>query len=231
MLRKATLKYPHADFDESLYEPDRKLGTHTIEKLQSCNWIDEPKNLLITGSAGAGKTHIANALCITALQQLRTVKYIRANTLLQQSEKARYLWFTVYCTVIVPLPTVMVIGDGVVNEKNISELTGTGSSVNLFGFISFRTDSLVFNYLHLHHLTSFDYWGRDEDTKEVILSPGIYHKFEGTITVEVKRECALFIDFESDKSFKEAKVIDGKLKETESKNLDFGAPGEFYDDI
>lgn len=30
-----------------------------------------------------------SALCITALQQLRTVKYIRANVLLQQSEKAR----------------------------------------------------------------------------------------------------------------------------------------------
>ena len=65
--------------------------THTIELLQSCKWIDEPKNLLITGSAGAGKTHIANALCITALRQLRTVKYIRANTLLFESEKARKL--------------------------------------------------------------------------------------------------------------------------------------------
>ena len=89
LLRKATLKYPHADFDESLYEPDRMLDTHAIELLQTCKWIDEPKNLLITGSAGAGKTHIANAFCVAALQQLRTVKYIRANTLLQQSEKAR----------------------------------------------------------------------------------------------------------------------------------------------
>ncbi|MBR5387592.1 MAG: DUF4935 domain-containing protein [Eubacterium sp.] len=67
--------------------------------------------------------------------------------------------------------------------------------------------------------TSFDYWGRDEDTKEVILSPGIYHKYEGAITVEVKRECASFIDFESDRSFKEAKIIEGKLKEIESKDL------------
>ena len=67
LLRKATLKYPHADFDESLYEPDRMLDTHTIEILQACKWIDEPKNLLITGSAGAGKTHIANALCITSM--------------------------------------------------------------------------------------------------------------------------------------------------------------------
>ena len=86
---KATLKDPNADFDKALYEPDRLLDTHTIEKLQDCTWIDEPKNLLITGGAGAGKTHIANALCITALHQLRSVKYIRANRLLQESEKAR----------------------------------------------------------------------------------------------------------------------------------------------
>ena len=91
LMRKASLKYPNADFDESIYEPDRMLDTHTIELLQSCKWIDEPKNLLITGSAGEGKTHIANALCITALRQLRTVKYIRANTLLFESEKARKL--------------------------------------------------------------------------------------------------------------------------------------------
>ena len=40
LLRKATLKYPNADFDKSLYEPDRMLDTHTIEKLQTCKWID-----------------------------------------------------------------------------------------------------------------------------------------------------------------------------------------------
>ena len=86
---KATLKYPEADFDESIYEPDRMLDTHTLELLQKGDWFDGTKNLLITGGAGAGKTHIANALCVIALHQLRTVKYIRANRLLQESEKAR----------------------------------------------------------------------------------------------------------------------------------------------
>ncbi|MGN8963569.1 ATP-binding protein [Bariatricus sp. HCP28S3_D3] len=57
--------------------------------LAKCDWIDEPNNLLMTGGAGAGKTHIACALCITAMHQNRTVKYIRANTLLKESDHAR----------------------------------------------------------------------------------------------------------------------------------------------
>ena len=89
LLSKATMKYPDADLDSALYEPDRMLDIHTIELLAQCNWIDERKNLLITGSAGAGKTYIANALGIAALHQMRTVKYIRANYLLQECEKAR----------------------------------------------------------------------------------------------------------------------------------------------
>lgn len=41
------------------------------------------------GDAGAGKTHIANALCVIVLHQLCTVKYSRANRLFQEIEKAR----------------------------------------------------------------------------------------------------------------------------------------------
>jgi len=82
--RQATLKYPDADLDESIYEPDRQLDTHTIELLAKCEWIDVPRNLLITGATGAGKTHIANALCIAALHQLRTVKYTRATPLINE---------------------------------------------------------------------------------------------------------------------------------------------------
>lgn len=89
LLRKATLKYPQADFDERIYEPDRQLDTHSIELLEKCEWIDEPRNLLITGGSGAGKTHVANALCIAAMHQMKTVKYIRANTLINECLKLR----------------------------------------------------------------------------------------------------------------------------------------------
>ena len=74
LLRQATLKYPAADLDSSIYEPERQLNTHVIDLLAKGNWIDEPNNLLMTGGAGAGKTYIACALCITALHRMRTVK-------------------------------------------------------------------------------------------------------------------------------------------------------------
>ena len=89
LLKQATLKYPAADLDKSIYEPERQLNTHVIELLAECNWIDEPNNLLMTGGAGAGKTYIACALCIAALHQMRTVKYTRANYLLQEAEHNR----------------------------------------------------------------------------------------------------------------------------------------------
>lgn len=89
LLKQATLKYPAADLDQSIYDPERQLNTHVIERLAEGSWIDEPNNLLITGGAGAGKTYIACALCITALHQMRTVKYIRSNYLLQESEHAK----------------------------------------------------------------------------------------------------------------------------------------------
>ena len=37
----------------------------------------------------SGKTHLSNALCISAIRQLKTVRYIRANTLMLELEQAR----------------------------------------------------------------------------------------------------------------------------------------------
>lgn len=88
-LKKAHLRYPDACLDETIYDPARKLDTTTIERLATCHWIDEGKNLLITGMTSSGKTHLSNALCISAMRQLKTVRYIRANILMLELEQAR----------------------------------------------------------------------------------------------------------------------------------------------
>ena len=89
-LKKATLKYPAADIDESIYDADRFLDTGTIESLTACTWIEDGRNLLITGSTGSGKTYISNALCISALRRFLSVKYIKASTLIYELEQAQF---------------------------------------------------------------------------------------------------------------------------------------------
>ncbi len=87
-LKKAQLRYPDADFDDTIYDADRSLDTESIERLIDCQWIDEGRNLLITGNAGTGKTYLTNALCICALKQFKTVRYAKSNTIIYELEKA-----------------------------------------------------------------------------------------------------------------------------------------------
>lgn len=62
--------------------------------------------------------------------------------------------------------------------------------------------------------TSYEYWGRDEDTKAIIRSNGIDHVFEGQIVVRVEREAEVFYDFEDDNSYETAVIVGGNLKQT-----------------
>nr|WP_302955219.1 ATP-binding protein [[Clostridium] scindens] len=43
----------------------------------------------MTGTTGAGKSYLANALCVAAIRQFKTVKYIRANTMMSEMDQAR----------------------------------------------------------------------------------------------------------------------------------------------
>ena len=88
-LKKATLRYPNADLDDTLYDADRLIDTGTVEQLAKCGWIEEGRNLLITGATGAGKSYLANALCISALRRFYSCRYIRANTLMNEMDQAK----------------------------------------------------------------------------------------------------------------------------------------------
>lgn len=85
-MKQATLRYPAASFDESIYDPSRKLDTESLERLAECEWINDRKNLLITGRSSTGKTHIGNALAINAVKQFRSVRYIKASYLMSEME-------------------------------------------------------------------------------------------------------------------------------------------------
>lgn len=65
LLKLARLRYPSADIDETINDPARKLDAASILKLSECHWIDEGKNLIITGMTSSGKTYLSNALCVS----------------------------------------------------------------------------------------------------------------------------------------------------------------------
>jgi DNA replication protein DnaC len=88
-LKEATLRYPAADLDETVYDPERGLDTEAIERLATCSWIDEKRNLLITGPTSGGKSYLSNALCIAAIRKFKSVRYVKASTLMGELERAR----------------------------------------------------------------------------------------------------------------------------------------------
>lgn len=87
-LKKASLRYPDASFDETIYDSQRSLDTVTIEGLIDCNWIAEGRNLLITGNAGTGKSYLACALAINALKQFKSVRYAKTSAMIYELESA-----------------------------------------------------------------------------------------------------------------------------------------------
>lgn len=61
---------------------------------------------------------------------------------------------------------------------------------------------------------SFEYSGKDDETKDVILSPGAYLEFEGKIQVALNRNVDIFVDFENEDSFEDVEIVEGNLGET-----------------
>ena len=77
----------------------------------------------------------------------------------------------------------------------------------------------IFKYSITLEGTSYEYWGRDDDTKEVIRSLGTEHVLKGWIEVGVDRKTGLFVDYLEDDSFESAEIIGGKLVEDSYHNL------------
>jgi len=90
-VKKAALKYPTADLDDTIYDPSRQLDTHVIETLSKCDWVEQGKNLVITGKTSSGKSYLANALTICALKRFKTARYYKASGLMNELARAEKL--------------------------------------------------------------------------------------------------------------------------------------------
>ena len=63
---------------------------------------------------------------------------------------------------------------------------------------------------------SKEYWGKDDDTKQIIFSDGYIHDLEGEITVKLIRDADTYMeDLLTDTSFSKLEIISGSLKEND----------------
>ena len=89
LLKAANLRNPEACLEDMDYAPGRKLEKAQIARLSDMAWIQEGRNLFITGACGTGKTWMASAFGNAACRQGLKVRSLRMNRLLSDLLAAR----------------------------------------------------------------------------------------------------------------------------------------------
>lgn len=88
-LRKAKLRFPQAAIEELDLSGRRGLDRSQVLDLASCRFIDQHRNVLITGKTGVGKTYLACALGQQACREGYSVLYRRLPQLFRELAIAR----------------------------------------------------------------------------------------------------------------------------------------------
>jgi DNA replication protein DnaC len=75
-----------ADFDFAAMPSLDQLQVH---RLASCEFVDRAENLLLVGSSGTGKTHLATAIGIEACKRKKSVRFFTVSQLVEMMLEAR----------------------------------------------------------------------------------------------------------------------------------------------
>lgn len=89
LIKQAEFDQPDANVADINYTSGRKLNKSLIQRLATCEYISEYRNVFITGATGSGKSYMACAFGMEACKQRITTKYVRLPDLLIDLEMAR----------------------------------------------------------------------------------------------------------------------------------------------
>ncbi|MBR0230120.1 MAG: ATP-binding protein [Erysipelotrichaceae bacterium] len=84
LIKKADFEQPDATIAGIDYHSGRKLNRDLIDRLATCDYITEYRNIFITGAAGSGKTYMACAFGLAACMKYYKVKFVRLPDLLME---------------------------------------------------------------------------------------------------------------------------------------------------
>ena len=88
LIRNAELEQTDACIAGIDYTSGRRLNKDLINRLATCEYITEYRNIFITGATGSDKTYMACAFGMEACKQYFTVRYVRLPDLLLELEAA-----------------------------------------------------------------------------------------------------------------------------------------------
>lgn len=89
LIRNADFEQPEASVAAIDYGHNRKINRTLVERLASCEYITEYRNIFIIGATGCGKTYLACAFGMEACKRYYTVRYVRVPDLLLDLQAAR----------------------------------------------------------------------------------------------------------------------------------------------
>lgn len=137
IIENAALEQPNACIAGIDYTSGRKLNKELMNRLASCQYINEYRNIFITGATGSGKTYFACTFGMEACKQFYTVKYVRLPDLLMELEIARsYEKFTKVLNKYIK-PTLLIIDEWLLLKLTDDECK------NLFEVIHKRRKKLL----------------------------------------------------------------------------------------
>lgn len=88
-LRASKLKYKNAFLSDIEYSASRNLQRDVIASLMTNQYIEQTRNIIITGATGTGKTYITCALAHNAMTSGYNAYYARISKLLSEIKLAR----------------------------------------------------------------------------------------------------------------------------------------------
>lgn len=96
LIKKAAFEQPQASLSEIDYDEGRKLDRGVVLRLETCDFIDKSRNIVIMGATGSGKSYLACALGMSACLKLYSVRFTRMRSLLDDLRLASDLKLTRY---------------------------------------------------------------------------------------------------------------------------------------
>ena len=76
LIRNAGFDQPDAYIGDINYTSGRKLNRSLIERLATCEYITEHRNLFITGATGSGKTYMASFVMLIILNEFQELSLL-----------------------------------------------------------------------------------------------------------------------------------------------------------